>query len=210
MTFITQYIDALKNIKKRYYLTPFLLLMYFFTVLEAMDPITRFLDYGDNTFQAFVMFTISMLIAYLLRILSMVLYPHASFYIQSTWLYRKTFNTMLGTLGSGLSRYSSIGSNIPDDVHFRDKKGRRYTASASYKTKTERVRNARTDYSLFFLVKFIFKDCILRLFVHTGIFMVSPIIFLIAIPMLNRKGLLQNIEKDTIMTSNTAMISKTL
>lgn len=38
----------------------------------------------------------------------------------------------------------------------------------------------------------------LCLFVHTGIFMVSPIILLIAVPMLNRKGLLQNIEKDNV------------
>lgn len=198
MTFIMQYIDALKNIKKRYYLTPFLLFIYFGVALQAIDPITRFLEYGDNTFQAYVIFIINMIIAYALTILSMVLYPHASFYIQSTWLYRKTFNTVLGTLGSGISTYSSIGSNIPDDVHFSDKRGRRYTASAGYKTKTERVRNARTDYSLFFLVKFIFKDCILRLFVHTGIFMASPIIFLIAVPMLDRKGILQNIEKEIV------------
>ena len=197
ITFIIQYIDELKNIKKRYYLTPCLLFVYFGIILQAIDPMTRFLEFGDSTLQAYVIFIINMIIAHALTILSIVLYPHASFYIQSTWLYRKTFNTMLGTLGSGLSRYSSIGSNIPDDVHFRDKRGRNYRASAGYKTKTERVRNARTDYSLFFLVKFIIKDCILRLFVHTGIFMVSPVIFLIAVPMLNRKGILQNIEKDT-------------
>jgi len=196
MNFIMQYIDALKNIKKRYYLTPFLLLMYFFTVFEAMDPITRFLDYGEGTFRSVVMFTISMIIAYALRILSIVLYPHASFYIQSTWLYRMTFNTMLGTLGSGLTTYSSIGRSIPDDIHFRDRRGRSYRASAGYKTKNERVHDARTNFSLYFMVKFIFKDCILRLFVHTGIFIASPVIFLIAVPMLNRKGLLQNIEKN--------------
>ena len=80
---------------------------------------------------------------------------------------------MLGTLGSVLSTYSSIDRNFLDDSHFRDKRGRRYTASASYEMKTERVRNARADYSLFFLVKLIFKNCILRLFAHGGIFMAS-------------------------------------
>ena len=75
---------------------------------------------------------------------------------------------MLGTLGSVLSTYSSIDRNFLDASHFRDKRGRRYTASASYEMKTERVRNARADYSLFFLVKLIFKNCILRLFAQIG------------------------------------------
>lgn len=60
----------------------------------------------------------------------------------------------------------------------------------------DRVHDARTDFSFYFIMKFIIKDCIVRLFLHTGLFMVSPIIFLIAVPMLERKGILQNIEKE--------------
>ena len=63
MIFIVQYIEALKNIKKRYYLTPFLLFMYFVTIFQFIDPITRFLEYGDKAFQAFVIFIINMIIA---------------------------------------------------------------------------------------------------------------------------------------------------
>lgn len=196
MKFIMQYIYALKNIRKRYYLIPFLLFVYAATIMQAINPISRFLGYDDIVLREYIIFTINMIIANAMTVLHVILYPHATFYIQSTWLYRKIFKSTLGALGDGLTTYSNIGRNIPDDFEFRGSDGRRYTASAGYKTKTERVHDARTDFSFYFIMKFIIKDCIVRLFLHTGLFMVSPIIFLIAVPMLDRKGILQNIEKE--------------
>ena len=186
------YKNAIKKINKKYYLTPFLLFVYLFYILEIGQIVTGFINAEDKYY---ILFITSFIQVYGIVFLAIIFYPYATFFIQSTRLYQIVFGTTRSTLKSGFSTYFNIGKNIPDDYSFKSSNGTRYTISSGSKSKFERVREARGVYLYYLIFKFLFKDLMLRLFLHLGIFIVSPIIFLIAIPILNKNGRIQYIEK---------------
>lgn len=194
MEYVTPYVDAIKDIKKKYYLTPFLLLLYVVYSMQIWQVMTRFIGSEDKDL---FMFIFTFIQVFLVVFLQLFFYPHASFFIQSTRLYQMVFGTIGGVLKSGFFNYVNIGNSIPDDFNLRSSNGRNYRVSSGTKSKFERVRDARTSYGLYFYFKLIFKDFLLRLLVHMGIFIISPILFLIAIPVLNKNGKLRHIEKST-------------
>lgn len=190
-----QYIHAIKNLNKKYYLTPFLLIIYVYIIIQLWDGVGRFIKYSDKEGADFVIFIVSFFKVYTLMMIRIIFYPHATFFIQTTWLYRKIFGSMMGSVKSGFSTYMNIGKNIPDDYRIRSTRGNVYTVSSGFKTKFERIREMRGVYLYLYLMKFILIDLALRGFIHLGIYAVSPIIFLIAIPLLKKRGLLEGIEK---------------
>ncbi|WP_197276405.1 hypothetical protein [Bacillus sp. JCM 19034] len=140
----------------------------------------RFIEFGNYGVMDIIQFILVLLFSYKLIIISIFFYPHATFFIQTTWLYKKVFGSTWGVVTSGLSKYLNIGKSIPDDYHFRSS-SRSYTVSSGYKTKRERVRDMQSTYLIYLFFKFFLKDLTLRMFTHFGVFVISPILFLIAI-----------------------------
>ncbi|WP_066196069.1 hypothetical protein [Gracilibacillus timonensis] len=190
-----QYIEAIKSLNKKYYLTPFLLLIYAMIFLQIWEHWSRFITFDSKDAMDYIIFIVSLFKVNSLFFIQILFYPHANFFIQTTKIYKKIFGTAWGKIKSGFSIYTNIGENIPDDIYMRGSSGTRYTVSSGYKTKRERVSEARGVYLYYLVMKFIFKDFILRLFTHFGVFIISPILFLIAIPLLYRNETLEYTEK---------------
>ncbi len=195
MHYFMQYIKAIKNLNKKLYLTPFLIFIYLGSILQGWDPWSRFINHDGKELSDIVLFIVSSFQVYILIFIRIIFYPHASFFVQTTWLYRKVFGNTLGVVSSGLSRFANIGKNIPDDVHIRGSHGTSYTIRSGHKSKRDRVSDMRASYGYYLIMKFFLKDVALRLFTHLGILAISPILFLIAVPMLKKRGQLVGIEK---------------
>lgn len=192
MQYVEMYMNAIKKINKKYYLTPFLLLVYLYYFFEFREIVTTFLNAEDKYY---ILFITSFIQVYGIVFLQLFFYPHANFFIQSTRLYQGVFGTFMSTLKSGFSNFFNIGKNIPNDYTVKGSNGTRYTISSGSKSKSERVHESVVFYLLYSFLKILFKDIILRLIIHLGIFIVSPIIFLFAVPILNKDGRIQLIEK---------------
>ncbi|KGX89221.1 hypothetical protein [Pontibacillus litoralis] len=194
MQILLRYKNAIKNLNKKYYLTPFLILIYVSCGIQLWDAGRRFIIYSDKDVMSIVLFIVSFFKVYTLIIIQIFCYPHANFFIQTTELYRKIFGSTWSVITSGLSKYKNIGKDIPDDYHIRSSGGVTYTVSSGFKTKRERIGKMRSTYVYFLVMKFFFKDIVLRMFTHLGIFIISPILFLYAAPRLEKKGQLNNLE----------------
>ncbi|WP_017812272.1 hypothetical protein [Paenibacillus shenyangensis] len=195
MQYIIAYTKAIKALNKKYYLTPFLLLMYSSLIINISRVVTRFIEDGQYSLGDLTLFFVAFIQVYALSFIKILFYPHASFYIQSTYLYQKIFGSFFGNIKSSFLRYISVGNNIPDDFTAYSSRGEKYTISYGYKSKLTRVDEARTMQLILFFFKFFFKDLVLRIFTHLLIYTFSPLLFLIAVPLLNKKGILSNIEK---------------
>lgn len=188
MQILMQYINAIKNLNKKYYFTPILITFYassFFFIWQGGKILINF---------DIVLFIVSFFKAATLSIIRTICYPHANFFIQTSWLYRKIFGSTWDVVKSGLATYAKIGKDIPDDYYIHGPRGT-YTISSGYKRKTDRVGDMKRIYAFYLAMKFLFKDILLRVGTHIGIFAISPILFLIAIPILKKRGLLTAIEK---------------
>jgi len=192
---IQNYYGALKSIKKRYFLTPFLILMYLFYGQRMWIGVTSFIESDYTVLSDYFRFIISFIFVYGLIFLQVLFYPHSSYFIQTNKVYTTIFNKTKEAISSGFTNYFSIGNNIPDDIYLTDRRSNRtFRVSAGAKSKAERVGNARVNYLIYFYAKFIFIDCALRLMVHGIVFFFSPIIFLIAVPSLRKRNLIGNLE----------------
>jgi len=196
MHVIQNYLSALKNIKKRYFLTPFLILMYLFYGQRIWHDSNLFAESNYKELSDYFRFVISFFVVYSLIFLQVLFYPHFSYFIQTNRAYKAVFKKTKEVISSGFTNYFSIGSNIPDDVYLTDRKSNRsFVVSAGSKSKADRVGEARWLYSFFIFIKFIFVDFALRLSVHMITFFFSPIIFLIAVPLLQKNNLINDLEK---------------
>ncbi|MFP7494588.1 hypothetical protein SFC66_12425 [Terribacillus saccharophilus] len=195
MQILKHYLNALKNLNKKYYFTPFLLIAYASIILQLWDGGRRFMLYSDKEAVDYVIFILTTFKAYFLMIIAIICYPHANFFIQSSWFYRKIFGTTWGVVKNGFSNYANIGKEVPNDYHLRSSSGATYTVSAGYKPKRERISDMQITYLLYLFFKFFIKDLVIRVFTHFGILVISPFLFLIAVPTLKKKGLLKSIEK---------------
>lgn len=192
---IIPYVHALKNLKKRYFLSPFLLLIYVVYGYQISDRVSPFFQYGDKGFMDYATLVLTFFIAYALLFLQILAYPHSSYFLQTSRLYQKVFKGTRGVLGSSFLNYFSIGKNIPDDIYVQDgRSGRKFRISQSYKSKSDRVSDARTNYMIFITIKFFVIDVMLRFAVHVFTFFLSPIIFLFAVPTLRKNDALENLE----------------
>ncbi|GAF64870.1 hypothetical protein BTS2_1766 [Bacillus sp. TS-2] len=168
--------------------------MYLFVISQIWKLGGQFLS-TDYQIKDIIFFIFSFLFAFKLYFFNTIFYPHANLFIQTTWIYQKVFGEFLGVLNKGFTKYTNIGKDIPRDYYIRGQRGSVYTISSSYKTKFERVKDQQTIYLIYLTMKFLFKDLILRFFIHFGIFIISPIIFLFAVPVFNNRGVLKYIEK---------------
>lgn len=175
MQFPNNYINALKNLNKKYYLMPFLVLMYSFSIFRLVNA-------GPISFSLYLIFLI---FTYILRVIT---YPHSKFFIETTLIYKKIFGqkNLWEIIRYNLGVFLNIGKDTPDDEYIKSSQGTTYRIGTHHKSKSHRVYEARSTFGLFFIFKFIFIDFVLKLFVCMGVFIFSPLIFLLAVPMLEK------------------------
>lgn len=196
-----KYLKAIKNIKKRYYLTPIPIFIVASQIYSHWIDWQRHGKYYEN---GVIIHWIYFPIIYWMTILFAICYPHANYWIQTTWLYRKIFRSasFLNQTFFGFSRLVEIDKNTPDDyetreTYLRGSNGRIYR-STYQGTPRGGKRHTAGGRQLMYIMFFIFKDIFLRIFAHFGVFMISPILFLIAVPSLEKKGYLEHLEKSKV------------
>lgn len=177
---LNQYVDAIKKTKKRSYLMPFLILMY---IMIIFDRVTTASNFGMGA-----LFLPSAILLYLMYSVQIIFYPYSKYFIAETWIYKMIFGDMpIGKkLQSKMNIYFNIGKDIPDDVYLWGSSGNSYRIGSHYRSKADRTYRAKADYLFFTYLLFVFKDCILRIFVCLGIFITSPLIFLFAVPIVRK------------------------
>ncbi|WP_088032006.1 hypothetical protein [Evansella clarkii] len=197
MGLLMKYITAIKNIKKRHYLTPLPILIVSGSILSHWSDWQRRGDYYENGVITHILY---FPFIYWMTILLVVCYPHANNWIQTTWIYNKIFGSASFLIQSffGFSRLAEIDRNTPDEYVTRETylhgtDGRIYRSTYLAEPRGGKRYKAR-DKQLVYSVFFIFKDIFLRIFVHFGILLISPILFLIAVPRLDKKGYLESLE----------------
>ncbi|WP_062514735.1 hypothetical protein [Halobacillus sp. KGW1] len=198
MNFLKGYLLALKNINKKRYLTPIPIFILSVTIYSHWNDWQRSGEYYDISG---VTYTLMFPIHHWLVLLCFVCYPHAITWVQSTWLYRFIFreSSFFKQSGSTLLRLLDIERNTPDDYVVRTQTirgadGRLYAGNYIASHPKGRRHRARSLH-IYTVAFFIFKDIVLRYFTHGGVFIISPFLYIIAVPLLSRKGILRFMEQ---------------
>ncbi|MFE3577616.1 hypothetical protein [Lysinibacillus sp. NPDC059133] len=194
MDLLMKYLNAIKNIKKRRYLTLLPIFMISGSIWSYWVNWRPYYDFGVIKYILFYP------IVHWLLILCVLCYPHANYWIQTTWLYNKIFGNLsfLNQTFFGFSRLLEIDKNTPDEyvtreTYLRGTDGRIYRSTYLAEArggKRHKARNKQINY----MAIFILKDIFIRYLIHAGIFMISPLLFLIAVPRLDKKGYLKSLE----------------
>lgn len=198
MNLLMKYVNTIKSINKKLYLTPIPILMVFMTIWSYWSQWQQSGEYYDfGVIKYILMFPF----VHWLLILCVLCYPHANIWIQSTWLYKKTFreSSFFNQSGSIFLRLLDIETYTPDQYVVKTQSiqgadGYVYTGKyigEHHRGKRYKARNKQINVIAIFII----KDILLRYLAHGGIFMISPLLFLIAVPSLDKKGYLKSLGK---------------
>lgn len=196
MNLLRYHTSALKNVSIKAYLTPvpilaIFVLFYFWFIMINSDS-----------------WNISLIFIYTVyHIVAIITYPFSISWIESTRLFKMIFRNaqFLNQLNYNVSRISNIRKSIKNEYVQKSqyipggyigkglyRKGQKINYVDVSDQPSRRRANEKTHIRIFI---FLLKDVFLRLFIYYWITALSPFIFLIAVPRLNDKGILQ-IEKE--------------
>lgn len=184
MGILNKYLVAIKNIDKRNYLTSFLILIYFIIMIQSWTTWTNMMKYNTLGVSVVMTFIIKFLYNNVLLIFPIIFYPPAKIVVEKTGLYRAIFGyrSTWQIIKSTVLQWLGMGQDIPDDYYIHSGK-RSYRIGAFHKSKAEIVSGKRAIYGFSMYIKILMIDVMGKLFFHFGIFIISPLIFLIVTPL---------------------------